>query len=103
MIRVYSVCLALSVQKLRIMHLVYFDNLCSFSHTGNWSQKGCELATYNVTQTTCKCYHLTNFAILMDVHATEVTDFVNNNIRRNVYLACASNFHGGDVWKFYII
>ncbi|XP_053395247.1 adhesion G protein-coupled receptor L4-like isoform X2 [Mercenaria mercenaria] len=51
--------------------------LCSFwnfslGYTGAWSQKGCTLKEYNNTHTTCQCNHLTNFAILMDVHSTEI-------------------------------
>lgn len=39
--------------------------------TNAWSEEGChvEKTTSNTTHTTCYCDHLTNFAILMDVHA----------------------------------
>ncbi|XP_046357027.2 adhesion G protein-coupled receptor L3-like [Haliotis rufescens] len=39
---------------------------------GRWSQDGCRLAGTNNTHTTCKCDHLTNFAILMDVEGVEM-------------------------------
>ncbi|GLV46319.1 Calcium-independent receptor for alpha-latrotoxin [Carabus blaptoides fortunei] len=35
-----------------------------------WSEEGCHVESTNNTHTTCLCDHLTNFAILMDVHAT---------------------------------
>ncbi|PNF40244.1 hypothetical protein B7P43_G07072 [Cryptotermes secundus] len=35
-----------------------------------WSDEGCHVEMTNHTHTTCQCDHLTNFAILMDVHAT---------------------------------
>ncbi|KAG5891715.1 hypothetical protein JTB14_016098 [Gonioctena quinquepunctata] len=39
--------------------------------TNAWSEEGCyvDIALSNLTHTTCFCDHLTNFAILMDVHA----------------------------------
>ncbi|XP_066280378.1 adhesion G protein-coupled receptor L3-like [Branchiostoma lanceolatum] len=33
---------------------------------GNWSHSGCNTVTTNATHTTCKCNHLTSFAILVD-------------------------------------
>lgn len=35
-----------------------------------WSEEGCHVESTNRSHTTCLCNHLTNFAILMDVHAT---------------------------------
>ncbi|XP_018565685.1 latrophilin Cirl isoform X4 [Anoplophora glabripennis] len=39
--------------------------------TNSWSEEGCHVETShsNTTHTVCYCDHLTNFAILMDVHA----------------------------------
>lgn len=39
--------------------------------TNSWSEEGCHVETTmsNTTHTICYCDHLTNFAILMDVHA----------------------------------
>ncbi|CAH1153302.1 unnamed protein product [Phaedon cochleariae] len=44
---------------------------CVFwDYTANaWSEEGCRVALSNSTHTVCYCDHLTNFAILMDVHA----------------------------------
>ncbi|XP_045157871.2 adhesion G protein-coupled receptor L4-like isoform X2 [Mercenaria mercenaria] len=54
-----------------------WKQLCSFwnfslGYTGAWSQKGCSLKKYNESHTTCQCNHLTNFAILMDIHSTKL-------------------------------
>ncbi|KAL4236327.1 hypothetical protein ACF0H5_004714 [Mactra antiquata] len=53
------------------------QQLCSFwnfslKYTGAWSQRGCSFKSYNETHTTCQCNHLTNFAILMNVHSTKL-------------------------------
>lgn len=37
--------------------------------TSTWSEEGCHVELNNHTHTVCLCDHLTNFAILMDVHA----------------------------------
>ncbi|GJQ68273.1 hypothetical protein Trydic_g10784 [Trypoxylus dichotomus] len=37
--------------------------------TSSWSDEGCQVETTNDSHTVCLCDHLTNFAILMDVHA----------------------------------
>ncbi|XP_031336260.1 latrophilin Cirl [Photinus pyralis] len=38
--------------------------------TSTWSEEGCHVYYTNETHTICECDHLTNFAILMDVHST---------------------------------
>ncbi|XP_042859816.1 latrophilin Cirl-like isoform X4 [Penaeus japonicus] len=38
--------------------------------TSSWSEEGCRVLRYNTSHTVCQCDHLTNFAVLMDVHAT---------------------------------
>ncbi|KAH3734239.1 hypothetical protein DPMN_040678, partial [Dreissena polymorpha] len=55
------------------------EQQCSFwnfsiGFSGGWSQKGCALEKYNSTHTTCRCDHMTNFAILMDIHSTKISD-----------------------------
>ncbi|XP_012280589.1 latrophilin Cirl isoform X2 [Orussus abietinus] len=37
-----------------------------------WSEEGCHLHRSNATHTVCQCNHLTNFAVLMDVHAVKL-------------------------------
>ena len=36
---------------------------------GNWSQDGCETLCHNDTHTKCQCHHLTNFALIFNVHS----------------------------------
>ncbi|XP_068218280.1 latrophilin Cirl-like isoform X8 [Palaemon carinicauda] len=38
--------------------------------TSSWSEEGCDVLLYNTSHTVCQCDHLTNFAVLMDLHAT---------------------------------
>lgn len=35
----------------------------------SWADEGCKVIKTNKTHTECECNHLTNFAVLMDVHA----------------------------------
>ncbi|KAK3577482.1 hypothetical protein CHS0354_026429 [Potamilus streckersoni] len=67
--------------------------LCSFwnfseGHVGAWSQEGCRRINYNSTHTTCECDHMTNFAILMDVHATEMASFHEVSLSYITYAGC---------------
>lgn len=39
-----------------------------------WSQEGCFLVSTNETHTICRCAHLTNFAIMVDVRPTTFSD-----------------------------
>ncbi|XP_062578601.1 adhesion G protein-coupled receptor L2-like [Saccostrea cucullata] len=38
-----------------------------------WSTSGCWRVNFNLTHTTCRCSHLTNFAVLMDVTGTQLS------------------------------
>ena len=40
--------------------------------TGRWAEFGCDVYDTNTTHTVCKCQHLTNFAVLMNVRGTQV-------------------------------
>ncbi|XP_067394697.1 adhesion G protein-coupled receptor L4 isoform X1 [Emydura macquarii macquarii] len=42
-----------------------FWNYSADTMNGNWSTEGCELTHSNTTHTSCKCNHLTHFAVLM--------------------------------------
>ncbi|XP_053395243.1 adhesion G protein-coupled receptor L4-like isoform X2 [Mercenaria mercenaria] len=68
----------LFTMKTRALNQELNQQLCSFwnfslGYTGAWSRKGCSLKDYNDTHTTCQCDHLTNFAVLMDIHNTKLT------------------------------
>ncbi|XP_050720074.1 adhesion G protein-coupled receptor L2-like isoform X8 [Eriocheir sinensis] len=41
--------------------------------TSSWSEEGCRVLRYNTSHTICQCDHLTNFAVLMDIHATPMS------------------------------
>lgn len=53
-------------------------NKCEYLHTrylifpSAWSEDGCQVQKTNETHTVCECNHLTNFAVLMDVHAVKL-------------------------------
>ncbi|XP_031792643.1 adhesion G protein-coupled receptor L4 isoform X2 [Sarcophilus harrisii] len=47
-----------------------FWNYSSNTMNGSWSTEGCELMHSNSTHTSCKCNHLTHFAILMSSGAS---------------------------------
>ncbi|XP_046730560.1 cadherin EGF LAG seven-pass G-type receptor 2 isoform X2 [Silurus meridionalis] len=38
---------------------------------GGWSSKGCEVVFRNSTHISCQCYHMTSFAVLMDISHRE--------------------------------
>lgn len=40
--------------------------------TNSWSEEGCFTRHTNNSHTFCECNHLTNFAVLMDVHAVKI-------------------------------
>ncbi|KAL4658540.1 cadherin EGF LAG seven-pass G-type receptor 2-like [Arapaima gigas] len=46
-------------------------SLLSTGGAGGWSAKGCEVAFRNYSHITCQCYHMTSFAVLMDVSRRE--------------------------------
>jgi len=50
--------------------MLYFNNIFRGSNgIGLWSTKGCDVdsAASNETHSVCKCDHLTNFAVLMQI------------------------------------
>ncbi|XP_077998085.1 uncharacterized protein LOC144451170 isoform X3 [Glandiceps talaboti] len=55
------------------------NRMCSFwnytiNGEGEWSDYGCNTVESNETHTVCSCSHLTNFAVLVDVHGTKVSE-----------------------------
>ncbi|XP_078075098.1 adhesion G protein-coupled receptor L4 [Mustelus asterias] len=64
------------LRKQRVMCV--FWNYSVLNMEGEWATKGCETLHSNVSHTTCRCNHLTNFAILMS--SSQITDVLHNNI-----------------------
>ncbi|GBP18654.1 Latrophilin Cirl [Eumeta japonica] len=54
-----------------------------------WSPEGCEVEWSNTTHTGCVCSHLTNFAILMDVHGTRLGSDHELALRLLTFIGCA--------------
>nr|XP_016943225.1 latrophilin Cirl isoform X1 [Drosophila suzukii]XP_016943227.1 latrophilin Cirl isoform X1 [Drosophila suzukii] len=57
-----------------------------------WSANGCSLESTNRTHSVCKCNHLTNFAILMDVvdeHQHSLFTMFDGNMRIFIYISIA--------------
>ncbi|XP_023365550.1 adhesion G protein-coupled receptor L4 [Otolemur garnettii] len=59
-----------------------YRSLCAFwkyspdTMNGSWSSEGCELTYSNETHTSCRCNHLTHFAILMSSgHSIGIKDY----------------------------
>jgi len=65
----------------------YIIYLLIFFHSG-WSEEGCSVIYSNQTHTLCKCNHLTNFAILMDLKnsGSEPLSIATNNMV--MYISC---------------
>ncbi|XP_051868478.1 adhesion G protein-coupled receptor L4 isoform X13 [Pristis pectinata] len=55
-----------------------FWNYSILSMEGEWDTRGCESLYFNATHTTCRCNHLTNFAVLMS--SSQIREVLHNNI-----------------------
>lgn len=53
-----------------------------------WSDEGCRVLTTNRTHTQCRCDHLTNFAVLMDLHSTPLTSLHKRALAAITYAGC---------------
>ncbi|KAJ8245418.1 hypothetical protein GJAV_G00270520 [Gymnothorax javanicus] len=53
---------------------VFWNHSLLEGGTGGWSSRGCELAFRNDTHVSCRCSHMTSFAVLMDVSKREHGD-----------------------------
>ncbi|XP_062993100.1 adhesion G protein-coupled receptor L4 [Elgaria multicarinata webbii] len=49
-----------------------FWNYSEDTMEGSWSTEGCERSHFNSTHTSCRCNHLTHFAVLMSSNGSEV-------------------------------
>ncbi|KAF5286236.1 hypothetical protein FQR65_LT02248 [Abscondita terminalis] len=56
--------------------------------TNTWSEEGCHVEYTNQTHTVCSCDHLTNFAILMDVHSTNLSARHQTALQIITYVGC---------------
>ncbi|XP_045507482.1 latrophilin Cirl isoform X2 [Colias croceus] len=54
-----------------------------------WSPEGCQVEWSNLTHTGCACSHLTNFAILMDVHGVSLSAKHEMALRLLTFIGCA--------------
>ncbi|XP_036415720.1 cadherin EGF LAG seven-pass G-type receptor 2 [Colossoma macropomum] len=50
---------------------VFWNHSISPGGPGGWSSKGCEVVFRNSTHISCQCYHMTSFAVLMDISHRE--------------------------------
>lgn len=57
------------------------------SHSA-WSDDGCQIQKTNETHTICECDHLTNFAVLMDVHAVRLDIAHQVALQIITYIGC---------------
>ena len=53
-----------------------------------WSEEGCEIRKTNETHTVCECNHLTNFTVLMDVHAVRLDIAHQVALQIITYIGC---------------
>ncbi|CAH0731584.1 unnamed protein product, partial [Brenthis ino] len=53
-----------------------------------WSPEGCQVEWSNRTHTGCACTHLTNFAILMDVHGIPLSSVHEMALRLVTFIGC---------------
>ncbi|XP_071959444.1 adhesion G protein-coupled receptor E3-like [Antedon mediterranea] len=55
-------------------HCVYWKYNETYSAEGVWSSDGCNVSKVNRTHTTCHCYHLTSFSILLQATDVQIGD-----------------------------
>uniref|UniRef100_A0A8C7VRL5 Cadherin EGF LAG seven-pass G-type receptor 2 n=1 Tax=Oncorhynchus mykiss TaxID=8022 RepID=A0A8C7VRL5_ONCMY len=68
-----------------------FWNHSILAGNGGWSAKGCEVVFRNNTHISCQCYHMTSFAVLMDISRREVSKATPlHNTRQNYTICCMS-------------
>jgi len=76
------------------------ENMTGFSHRkcvywdfqeDSWSQEGCYPVREksSVDRTSCQCYHLTNFAVLVDVHGLAASQEYKGTLNILTYIGCS--------------
>ncbi|XP_077261758.1 latrophilin Cirl isoform X2 [Temnothorax americanus] len=73
----------LAVENVTNPTCVFWDYILSA-----WSDEGCQLQKTNETHTICECNHLTNFAVLMDVHAVRLDIAHQVALQIITYIGC---------------
>ncbi|CAK9800214.1 Latrophilin Cirl [Anthophora plagiata] len=73
----------LSIENVTNPTCVFWDYILSA-----WSAEGCEIRKTNETHTVCECNHLTNFAVLMDVHAIRLDIAHQVALQIITYIGC---------------
>lgn len=53
-----------------------------------WSDEGCRVLATNRTHTQCRCDHLTNFAVLMDLHSAPLASHHQQALAAVTYAGC---------------
>jgi hypothetical protein len=64
-----------ALKKLSALNMLWFLEMCFFRLNESnkvWLKAGCSVYSSNSTHTVCHCFHLTNFALLMDMHGVQV-------------------------------
>jgi hypothetical protein len=64
--------------------LLSLEPRCSFwsNSLEDWSQEGCEAVENSSDYTVCRCNHLTNFGVIMDINGNledQVSQFYNKS------------------------
>nr|XP_012234207.1 PREDICTED: latrophilin Cirl-like isoform X4 [Linepithema humile] len=73
----------LAVENVTNPTCVFWDYILSA-----WSDEGCQIQKTNETHTVCECNHLTNFAVLMDVHAVRLDIAHQVALQIITYIGC---------------
>ncbi|CAG5117544.1 unnamed protein product, partial [Candidula unifasciata] len=68
--------------------LCSFWNVSKQNQLGFWSQEGCRILRTNKSYTTCECDHMTNFAILLNVHDFEASPTHLSMLRLVTIIGC---------------
>ncbi|XP_076668606.1 latrophilin Cirl isoform X4 [Andrena cerasifolii] len=73
----------LSIENVTNPTCVFWDYILSA-----WSEEGCQIRKTNETHTVCECNHLTNFAVLMDIHAVRLDIAHQVALQIITYIGC---------------
>ncbi|XP_045081554.1 adhesion G-protein coupled receptor G4 [Coregonus clupeaformis] len=75
-------------RKINKVECVYWD-FQKNNGSGGWDSNGCEtLPSISAYQTTCHCYHLTHFGVLLDVSRTPISEADQEILTIISYLGC---------------